>query len=126
MGQVSKPPPSPQAPELVIITGLSGSGKATVLKCLEDLGYYSVDNLPTDLIAKFADLAKSSSAIRCAALGRKADVDFETEIVLALSELTRCVRMIHAALVDEGLNPGEEVWLPVILEARAAMLRISK
>ncbi len=67
-----------------------------------------------------------SEFIRCAALGRKADVDFETEIVLALSELTRCVRMIHAALVDEGLNPGEEVWLPVIQEARAAMLRISK
>ena len=36
--------------ELVIITGLSGSGKATVLKALEDLGYYAVDNLPLDLI----------------------------------------------------------------------------
>ncbi len=32
--------------ELVIITGLSGSGKGSVLKSLEDLGYYSVDNLP--------------------------------------------------------------------------------
>jgi UPF0042 nucleotide-binding protein len=61
---------SPQSsPELVVITGLSGSGKATVLKCLEDLGYYSVDNLPTGLIAKFADLIKASPNVSCAALG---------------------------------------------------------
>ncbi len=56
------------APELIIITGLSGSGKATVLKCLEDLGYYSVDNLPIDLMPKFAELAKDSPHIRSAAL----------------------------------------------------------
>jgi hypothetical protein len=54
--------------ELVIITGLSGSGKGTVLKALEDLGYYSVDNLPIDLISKFADLAKNAPNIRRAAL----------------------------------------------------------
>src|SRR5690242_13647667 len=54
--------------ELVIITGLSGSGKGTVLKALEDLGYYSVDNLPIDLIPKFADLAKNAANIRRAAL----------------------------------------------------------
>jgi UPF0042 nucleotide-binding protein len=54
--------------ELVIITGLSGSGKGTVLKAFEDLGYYSVDNLPIDLIPKFADLAKSAPNIRRAAL----------------------------------------------------------
>jgi len=34
----------------VILTGLSGSGKSTVLKTFEDLGYYCVDNLPVDLI----------------------------------------------------------------------------
>jgi len=62
-------PPHPPSAELVVITGLSGSGKATVLKCLEDLGYYSVDNLPTGLIAKFAELTKSSPTISCAALG---------------------------------------------------------
>src|SRR5579862_3847907 len=54
--------------ELVIITGLSGSGKGTVLKAFEDLGYYSVDNLPIDLIPKFADLAKNAPNIRRAAL----------------------------------------------------------
>jgi UPF0042 nucleotide-binding protein len=54
--------------ELVIITGLSGSGKGTVLKAFEDLGYYSVDNLPIGLIPKFAELAKSAPNIRRAAL----------------------------------------------------------
>jgi UPF0042 nucleotide-binding protein len=52
----------------LIVTGLSGSGKATVLKCLEDLGYYSVDNLPVDLLPKFAELVKSSPQVQRAAL----------------------------------------------------------
>jgi UPF0042 nucleotide-binding protein len=56
------------APELVIITGMSGSGKGSVLRALEDLGYYSVDNLPVDLIPKFADLVRESAGIRQAAL----------------------------------------------------------
>ena len=54
--------------ELVIITGLSGSGKGTVLKAFEDLGYYSVDNLPIGLIPKFAELARDAPNIRRAAL----------------------------------------------------------
>ena len=54
--------------ELVIITGLSGSGKGSVLKVLEDLGYYSVDNLPVELIPKFADLTRDSDNARLAAL----------------------------------------------------------
>jgi UPF0042 nucleotide-binding protein len=56
------------SPELVIITGMSGSGKASVLKAFEDLGYYSVDNLPVQLIPQFADLAVQSSEIRRTAL----------------------------------------------------------
>jgi UPF0042 nucleotide-binding protein len=56
------------ASNLVIITGMSGSGKASVLKAFEDLGYYCVDNLPIGLIPRFADLAKQSSEIEKAAL----------------------------------------------------------
>ena len=55
-------------PEVVVITGLSGSGKGSVLKSLEDLGYYSVDNLPVDLIPKFAELTRDNSNIAAAAL----------------------------------------------------------
>jgi UPF0042 nucleotide-binding protein len=55
-------------PSLVVITGLSGSGKGSVLKVFEDLGYYSVDNLPIELIPKFAELCRKSREIRRAAL----------------------------------------------------------
>src|SRR5579864_3182760 len=54
--------------ELVIITGLSGSGKASALKAFEDLGYYCVDNLPVDLIPRFAELAVQSLETRRTAL----------------------------------------------------------
>jgi UPF0042 nucleotide-binding protein len=54
--------------DLVIITGLSGSGKGTVLRSFEDLGYYSVDNLPVDLIPKFAELTRDGPSARRAAL----------------------------------------------------------
>lgn len=59
---------SAHRPELVVITGLSGSGKGSVLKALEDLGFYSVDNMPVELIPKFAELAADNLSIRAAAL----------------------------------------------------------
>jgi UPF0042 nucleotide-binding protein len=73
-GKRAAPPPAPIAPdagvepELVVITGLSGSGKGSMLKALEDLGYYAVDNLPVELIPKFAELTRDSSKFRSAAL----------------------------------------------------------
>jgi UPF0042 nucleotide-binding protein len=54
--------------ELVILTGMSGSGKLSALKAFEDLGYYSVDNLPLELIPRFADLVRQSVEIERAAL----------------------------------------------------------
>ena len=54
--------------DLVIITGISGSGKISALKVFEDLGYYCVDNLPVDLIQNFAELVKQSNEIDKAAL----------------------------------------------------------
>ncbi len=56
------------AGELVIITGMSGSGKASVLKAFEDLGYYCVDNLPVGLIPRFAELVGQSAEIDRTAL----------------------------------------------------------
>ncbi len=53
-------------PELVVITGMSGSGKASVLKVFEDLGYYAVDNMPVELIPRFAELVRSSKIERTA------------------------------------------------------------
>ncbi len=55
--------------QLVLLTGLSGSGKGSVLRTFEDLGFYCVDNLPVDLIAKFSELyVEGGSEIERAAL----------------------------------------------------------
>jgi RNase adapter protein RapZ len=48
--------------EFVILTGLSGSGKTHAIRALEDLGYFCVDNMPSQLIPTFADLASRGDA----------------------------------------------------------------
>ena len=63
-----KPVSEGRTGDLVIITGMSGSGKASVLKAFEDLGYYCVDNLPVGLIPRFAELVGQSSEIERTAL----------------------------------------------------------
>ncbi|MGA8073971.1 MAG: RNase adapter RapZ [Candidatus Acidiferrales bacterium] len=56
--------------QLVIVTGLSGSGKGSVLNTLEDLGYYCVDNLPVSFIPTFSELyVQGGGEIERAALG---------------------------------------------------------
>lgn len=64
----ASPVPTHTQRDLVILTGMSGSGKASALKAFEDLGYYSVDNLPLELIPSFADLVQQSAEITRAAL----------------------------------------------------------
>ena len=54
--------------ELVIISGMSGAGKASALKTFEDLGYYCVDNLPVGLMSNFAELVLDTLEIQRAAL----------------------------------------------------------
>src|ERR1700753_33261 len=56
------------ASELVILTGLSGSGKASALKAFEDLGFYAVGHMPLEFIPAFADLVRQSAEINRAAL----------------------------------------------------------
>ena len=75
---VPKPVPEPLHPpaahedmpraRLVMITGLSGSGKITALKVFEDMGYYCVDNLPAELIPSFAQLVEDARDNRNAAI----------------------------------------------------------
>ena len=55
-------------PQLLVITGLSGSGKTHVLRALEDLGWFCVDNLPTALVKHFAELLLASAELRRSAL----------------------------------------------------------
>jgi len=67
-GKSISPPASRDQHELVLISGMSGAGKASALKTFEDLGYYCVDNLPVGLISNFAELVLDSLEIQRAAL----------------------------------------------------------
>ena len=50
--------------QLLIVTGMSGSGKSCVMDVMEDIGYYCIDNIPPNLIPRFIDLCnKSESAM---------------------------------------------------------------
>lgn len=75
----------------VIVTGMSGAGKSTALKMLEDVGYFCVDNLPVPLIPKMADLLRvPGTELNKAALG----VDIRSgqsldEMAEVLNELDR-------------------------------------
>jgi UPF0042 nucleotide-binding protein len=57
-----------EAPRLLVITGLSGSGKTYVSGALEDAGWFCVDNLPGALVPSFADLVRRSAELRRSAL----------------------------------------------------------
>ena len=56
------------AKELVIVTGISGAGKASALKAFEDLGFHCVDNLPIELLPDFARLVEKSAEVERAAI----------------------------------------------------------
>src|ERR1700685_3493895 len=63
----AKPAKKPKK-ELVIVTGISGAGKASALKAFEDLGFHAVDNLPLELLLDFAELVDKSTEIQSAAI----------------------------------------------------------
>lgn len=70
---------------VVIVTGMSGAGKSTAMKILEDSGYFCVDNLPAALLKKFADLSlESMGKIQKIALGvdvRSGDIEELTRVL---------------------------------------------
>jgi len=63
-----KKPSGKAGKELVIVTGISGSGKASALKAFEDLGFHCVDNLPLELLPDFAALVSNSADVQRAAI----------------------------------------------------------
>jgi len=77
---------------IVIVTGLSGAGKTTALKMLEDMGYYCVDNMPIILADKFLELVKDNDDIDKVAFG------LDTRNKQNIKEL----RQIHKELLDSG------------------------
>lgn len=93
--------------ELVILTGLSGSGKLSALKAFEDLGYYSVDNLPVDLIPRFADLIRQSPEITRAALvvdvREGSQLDRFPVMLRRVRQMLPSTRLLFLEAADEAL-----------------------
>lgn len=77
--------------ELVIVTGISGAGKASALKAFEDLGFHAVDNLPLELLRDFAELVHKSPEIQDAAI--VVDVR-EGQTLDRLPEILKSVKMV--------------------------------
>jgi len=72
--------------KVVVVTGVSGAGKSTALRALEDLGFYCADNLPMPLLPKFIELLAAREEIGLAALvvdTRSGDFLEDTEPVLS-------------------------------------------
>ena len=118
--------------ELVIVTGISGAGKASALKAFEDLGYHCVDNLPLELLLSFANLVSKSSEVERAAIvvdvREGPTVDRLPEILKGVRELLR-TRVLFldaqdAALVQRfsetrrphPLGKSETVWRSIVEE----------
>jgi len=94
------------ATELVVITGLSGSGKGSVLKVFEDLGYYCVDNMPVELIPSFAELVRQSPEIDRAALVVDVREGARLERLPAILKAVRKLlptRILYLEATDEAL-----------------------
>jgi len=89
----------PKGLELVVVTGLSGAGRSTAAKCLEDLGWFVVDNLPPSLLGTMVDLGSRSKGEvdRIAVVADVRSRAFTTDLQSALSELER--QDVHARVL---------------------------
>jgi UPF0042 nucleotide-binding protein len=94
-------PPGAQL-ELAVITGLSGAGRSTAAKCLEDLGWYVVDNLPPSLIASVVDLAARShgEVDRIAVVVDVRSRAFSSDLREALDDLERTGRSARVLFLE--------------------------
>ena len=94
------------AKELVIVTGISGAGKASALKAFEDLGYHCVDNLPLELLLSFADLVSRSKDVEQAAIvvdvREGPTVDRLPDILKSVSKMLR-TRVVFLDAQDSSL-----------------------
>src|SRR5579864_1727439 len=78
---------TPGTPDIVIITGMSGAGRSTAAKSLEDLGWFVVDNLPPALLPTMLDLADRASLAGVAAIVDVRSRAFSTDLKSAISSL---------------------------------------
>jgi RNase adapter protein RapZ len=100
--------PADDPADIVVITGLSGAGRSTAAKSLEDLGWFVVDNLPPGLLPTMVDLAaRSNGAVaKMAAVVDVRSRAFSTDLKSAISDLgTRraSARVVYLEAADDTL-----------------------
>ena len=93
---------------VVIVTGLSGSGKSTAIHVLEDLGFYCIDNLPVTLLPRFLELCESSEKpISRVALGidlrERVSLRQYPEVLAELRSRGQRVEILYLEAADEVL-----------------------
>ena len=95
--------------QLVIVTGMSGSGKSTAMKSLEDIGFYCIDNLPPLLIPKFVDVCEqtggSLNKVAVAIDIRTGDMfaDIFTTLKMLREEMRSQLKVLFMEAADEAL-----------------------
>ncbi len=104
--------------KIIILSGLSGSGKSTAIKALEDIGYFCVDNLPVLLISNFVELCKNSD-LKINKIALVIDIRINDPSTLEginsfLSELKTQVKNIKLVF----LNAKDEVLIKRFKETR--------
>ena len=102
--------------QLVIITGLSGSGKTIVLRALEDMEYYCVDNLPVSMLSEFADhISEDVNFYPKVCVG--VDIRSQQQALSHFPETVEALRkQLHVRVVY--LSAAEKVWMTRYSETR--------
>ena len=100
---------TPQGMQLILITGMSGSGKSVALKVLEDSGYFCVDNLPANLLPGLADFLGGASYTRVAVSVDVRSGQTLTELPAWIAELRR--RSIDEELAHAGDRARAQDWV---------------
>jgi UPF0042 nucleotide-binding protein len=90
--------------DFIVVTGMSGAGKSTASRCLEDLGFFCIDNLPAALIPKVAELcAQSEKRIERVGLGVDArEGRFLDDLGASLADLRRDGHRVRVLFLDAG------------------------
>lgn len=118
--------------ELIILTGISGAGKASALKAFEDLGYHCVDNLPLELLPQFAAIVSKSPEVERAAIvidvREGATLDRLPEILKSIKKLLQ-IRVVYLDAQDavlvrrfsetrrpHPLGQSDTVWRSIVEE----------
>jgi UPF0042 nucleotide-binding protein len=96
--------------EIVILTGLSGSGKSTAIRALEDLGFFCVDNLPPILLPKFIELCRASSG----------EI---SKVAMVMDVRERAFLKEYPAIFEELKRKGQKIGIVFLESGDEALVR---